>query len=194
MNDFIASRDPSTSLNLSRPEVCLVMELERFAIHTKKGDEKASITSCSGWFPSLKNLALSGVTFGTSWFITQTHTSVSRAEHLLGLTLPFTRKRTRSGSQLNWILFTSKWFKRRDNPLLGLQRVRFFHSNAKCSLQINDVNLFETQRGAQINNLPIQCDSQVPLLVCHMQTGLNIDMLWARTFKVKKVWTAQPIL
>lgn len=134
INYFVASRDPSTSMNLSRPEICLVKELERFAIHTKKGDEKASIISCSGWFPSLKNLAPSGVTFGTSWFIAQTQTSVSRAEHLLGLTLPFTRKRTHSGSQLNWILFTSKWFKRRDNPLLGLQWVRFLLSNAKCSL------------------------------------------------------------
>lgn len=64
MNYFIASRDPSTSMNLSRPEVCLVKELERFAIHTKKGDEKASIISCSGWFPSLKK---SGTLWGDLW-------------------------------------------------------------------------------------------------------------------------------
>lgn len=138
MNDFIASRDPSTSMNLGRPEVCLVKELWRFAASTRRGNKKTSITSCSGWFPSLKNLAPSGVTFGTSWFIAQTHTSVSRAEHLLGLPLPSTRKRTHSGSQLNWILFTSKWFKRRDNPLLGLLWVRFSQSyaSALCGLMM----------------------------------------------------------
>lgn len=55
--------------------------------------------------------------------------------------------------------------------------MRFFHSNAKCSLQVNDVNLFEMQCGTQINDLPIQYDSQVPLLVCYTQTGLKIDVL-----------------